>query len=198
MQLLKITSTPIKYRIESEQATLTVSSGDPEKNTAVHVQNQKIAIPKDESSYKNNIKSDNKVNNDSKKIRADKSFDKDKAINDDGKVDSAYQYNRINNKVYNKNKIAEPVIRNNTVSDIGAAMSRIKSVKPDDSWEPDKRKEECSDSDADYSAKKELKFTPASYKLIVEEYADVKIEYLGGIDYFPESSAPDYEKPDDK
>lgn len=198
MQLLKITSTPIKYRIESEKATLTVTNGDPGKNTPVQVQNQKITIPKDESSYKNNIKSDNKVNNDNKKIRADKSFDKEKGIDDNSKMDSVYQYNRINSKVYNRNKISQPVIRDNTASDIDIAFSQVKSVKPDDSWEPDKRKEEYSDADADYSAKKELKFTPASYKLIVEEYADVKIEYLGGIDYFPDSSAPDYEKPDDK
>ena len=33
---------------------------------------------------------------------------------------------------------------------------------------------------------------------IVEEFAHVEIEYLGGFNYVPKSSAPDYEEPEEK
>lgn len=197
MQLLKITSTPIKYRIESEKATLTVSGTDPEQNIAGQAQNQRIVHPNDVSSYRNTIINNHEtVNKESEKIRADKSFVSKMVVQGKNITDSANQYSRINSKVCNRSKTCGSVIQANSVSDINIAINRLKSVKPDDSWEPDKNIAEYSEND-NYVAQKKLKFTPASYKLIVEEFADVKIEYLGGIDYFPESSAPDYEKPDD-
>ncbi len=198
MQLLKITSTPIKYRIESEQATLSVVNPNPGHKTEGQVQNQKITVSKDGSSYQNNIKYDSStVLGDDKKIRADKSFQKSVMIQEKNKADSAYQYSRNNSKVQNRNRTIRSVVNNNSLSNIDVAISHVKSVMPDNSWEPDKKDYINLKADVGNISEKKLEFTPPSYKLIVEELADVKIEYLGGINYFPKSSAPDYEKKDD-
>ena len=200
MQLLKITTTPIKYRIESERASITLAGPDLTKKfqqvqrqvIQQHVKAQ-LSSGQDLNSSSDVISADN-----SEKIRADSlinsSFQKKKS--DEYLI--KYRYGQDKKPVQSDLNIQNSIPVQRTVS-IQEKLDHIKSLKPDLSWEPpqsdnNKLTKECSCKEI--NQRPEYEFTPATCRLIVEEMADVKIEYLGRFNYVPKSSAPDYEKSD--
>ena len=65
------------------------------------------------------------------------------------------------------------------------------------SWEPAISKISVIRSKVDLDWKKsarEMEFIPSSITLEIKQLADVKIEYLGGFNYVPPSSDPEYEE----
>jgi len=193
MQLLKITSTPIKYRVESERASLTVVSPDQKRRANGAFKSLKVNSTGTQNDYRQNVRtSSNRTNNDVQRLRSDRSFEStDKELSDSGygKTYSCGQSVRIQ-----KNSISGIINQKNGSASIERALDEISEIIPDKSWEPEKAEDTAEASKEDSGL--EFEFTPATYKLIVEELANVKIEYLGGINYFPKSSAPDYEDPD--
>lgn len=194
MQLLKITTTPIKYRVETERASFTLADSDNYDSLgSVKESVRKIDTA---SSAANNLKNEvysSETARLQRRTRQDKTFDH--SGGQFGSYDIKYRYGIGNNNVSDSQIPSDKeFIRQKAVS-MDRAFYEINSLKPDESWEPDVKvqsKDMPIQQNIDVSP--ELEFNPATYKFVVEELADVKIEYLGGFNYFPRSSAPDYEE----
>ena len=198
MQLLKITTTPIKYRIESERASITLADPDSTKNS------QQVHKPVIQQHGKTQLSSRQDLNSNSDVISSDsiRKTRTDSLINSSSKKMRSddyiikYRYGQNKKSIQFDSDIQDsiPVHRNISIQE---KLDQIKSLKPDISWEPSQSDNDTSFKTCNYkeiNQKPEYEFTPATWRLIVEEMADVKIEYLGGFNYVPKSSAPDYEE----
>lgn len=194
MQLLKITTTPIKYRVETERASFTLADSDNYDSLgSVKESVRKIDTA---SSAANNLKNEvysSETAQLQRRTRQDKTFDH--SGGQFGSYDIKYRYGIGNNNVSNSQIPSDKEFIQQKAVSMDRAFYEINSLKPDESWEPDVKvqsKDMSIQQNIDVSP--ELEFNPATYKFVVEELADVKIEYLGGFNYFPRSSAPDYEE----
>ena len=100
-----------------------------------------------------------------------------------------------------KNVTPETKVQGNALSMVNyssapldAAIDGIDSLLPDSSWEPDA----VGKSTVNSNSKVNTVHQKSRERKIVEEFAHVEIEYLGGFNYVPKSSAPDYEEPEEK
>lgn len=190
MQLLKITTVPIKYKeqenIPAENSNAAFSVSLAEKNAA----NVQIPVAGTQNSQNNAELYDNSVVGMSQKVqRKSDSMVHETASEKDGLTYS------VDNRSVGKNRMPEPrqnvsaFLRKNVQKAVtlDSALDSIDSALPDKSWEP-----EAKTKSVQIHAPK-----PEPQK-IVDEYAHVEIEYLGGFNYVPKSSAPDYEDPDEK
>lgn len=193
MQLLKITTTPIKYRIESEDASFTVSQSDSNENI---YDNFNIPVVQTSEMRNNSEKLKEQTNfnpNTSGIRREDRSFSMSGGTVENNEYDVKYRYGQKNAVSENKPYISGGVVQRRAAVSIDTAINNIESIIPDKSWEPERKISDTVNS----SPEKKVTFNPAKTKMVVEEMADVKIEYIGGFNYFPKSSDPDYVEPED-
>lgn len=194
MQLLKITTTPIKYRVETERASFTLADSDNYDSLgSVKESVRKIDTAKNAA---NNLKSEVSSSNVAqlpKRTRQDKTFER--SGGQFSSYDVKYHYGIGNNNVSDSKIPSDKKFVPQKAVSMDRAFYEIHSLKPDESWEPDvKAQSNDAPVQQNIDVSPELEFNPATYKFVVEEFADVKIEYLGGFNYFPKSSAPDYEE----
>ena len=195
MQLLKITTTPIKYRIESERASIELAEPD---STKSFQQVQKTVIQqhgKTQLSSGQDLDSNSDVisADSSGKIRTDSMIksSSEKMGSDDYLIKYRYGQNKKPQQSYFDIQNDIPVHKNISIQE---KLDQIKSLKPDLSWEPSHSDNDTSFKTCNYTEinqKPEYEFTPATWRLIVKEMADVKIEYLGGFNYVPKRPTPD-------
>ncbi|MBP1564511.1 MAG: hypothetical protein J6A58_01975 [Oscillospiraceae bacterium] len=197
MQLLKITTTPIKYRVETERASFTLADSDNYDSSGV-LQGGIKKVDATNNTAANTLK--NEVSSSSvaqyqKMARQDKTFDH--SGGQFSSYDVRYRYGVGNNVSQIQPQSDGQFISQKAVS-IDRAFYEMDSLRPDESWEPEvKIQSESAPVQQSIDASPKLEFNPATYKFVVEELADVKIEYLGGFNYFPRSSAPGYEAEED-
>ena len=171
MQLIKITSVPLKYTMSTENARLTVPQIEPAQ------MNQKTTPLE--------------INIDTEPISSGKT---QKTTND---VTS--EYVQMGNKMTKPGMTIAELMREKSLSHttIETVIGSIPTEKIDMSWEPATAKYDVrrSKSETDWKkAAQEMEFIPSSVTLEIEQYADVIIEYIGGYTYVPPSSDPDYEE----
>jgi hypothetical protein len=196
MQLLKITTVPIKFREQENIPAENNPDFSPEK---AEVDSANVRIPvKNTSSSKNNPEMydgnvvGSKPGNVQQKFlrREPDSMKHESASEAEGTYSTNYCYGKKNVKPEPKPTCAEYMRQNiQAAASIDSAMDSIESVVPDKSWEPEVK-------DAPKAVKLHTPPKPQPRK-IVEEYAHVEFEYLGGFNYVPKSSAPDYEEPEE-
>lgn len=195
MQLLKITTVPIKYKVEQENPVSESDSSfnvELEKNTA----NVKIPVAGSEKSQRRPD-----MLRDRSSFRANRINNTvTDAVNDSGQNSGQNEYD-VKYCYGRKNVSPETKVQGNAVdmvnyssAPLDAAINEMDSLLPDSSWEPDAAEKNTSDTGSKVNT---VHQKPRERK-IVEEFAHVEIEYLGGFNYVPKSSAPDYEEPEEK
>lgn len=197
MQLLKITTVPIKYRVEQETVTVeTTPPVSPVKN----VSDASIA-PAAPSAAQNNterlIDKNNFRAEALRRARAGNAANKAGQAGSEDQYDVKYCYGKKN--VSPDIKATCSYINNTMLPAVSmeAAMDSIDSLYPDSSWEPQQKEQNANRND-NVSTKAVRSVERTKKRMIVEEYAHVDIEYLGGFNYVPESSAPDYVDPEEE
>ena len=195
MQLLKITTVPIKYKVEQEN---TVTESDSSFNVELEKNASNVKIPV-AGSEKSQRRPDMVRDRSSFRANGMNNTVTD-AVNDSvqnggqNDYDVKYCYGR-------KNVTPETKVQGNALSMVNyssapldAAIDGIDSLLPDSSWEPDA----VGKSTVNSNSKVNTVHQKPRERKIVEEFAHVEIEYLGGFNYVPKSSAPDYEEPEEK
>ena len=195
MQLLKITTVPIKYKVEQEN---TVTESDSSFNVELEKNASNVKIPV-AGSEKSQRRPDMVRDRSSFRANGMNNTVTD-AVNDSvqnggqNDYDVKYCYGR-------KNVTPETKVQGNALSMVNyssapldAAIDGIDSLLPDSSWEPDA----VGKSTVNSNSKVNTVHQKSRERKIVEEFAHVEIEYLGGFNYVPKSSAPDYEEPEEK
>lgn len=195
MQLLKITTVPIKYKVEQEN---TVTESDSSFNVELEKNASNVKIPV-AGSEKSQRRPDMVRDRSSFRANGMNNTVTD-AVNDSvqnggqNDYDVKYCYGRKN--VTPETKVQGNVLNmvNYSSAPLDAAIDGIDSPLPDSSWEPDAVEKSTVNSNSKVNT---VHQKPRERK-IVEEFAHVEIEYLGGFNYVPKSSAPDYEEPEEK
>lgn len=185
MQLLKITTKPIEYKIEVEHASLKVAENKP---ADVLTQNAVEAVAPQTSQET------------ARQVRRDPGFVH--------QVQATVPETAANLQAYNANMgahasaaaTAEYAVQQPESAaysqNLDAALAQIPPAI-DPSWEPE-NVNGVKDGKALENTKKQMEYTPGSVSIEVESRAEVEIEYLGSPRYVPPSSAPDYEPPEEE
>lgn len=197
MQLIKIKSYPIKYEMHIENAKLTTPAIDPAEFS------MKTTPLKIESKTK-----DIQMRMDSSDMRRSMGMKTIADVAREAPAKTQQTANRVTSEYVSMgNQMANGASEGMTVAQlmrqksfenttIESTIAQIPSEKVDISWEPATIKHEVRPASVEMDWKKaaqEMEFVPSKLSLEVQEYAHVEIEYLGGFQYFPESSDPDYE-----
>jgi len=195
MQLLKITSTPMKYELEVENAKLEYQ---PDSTPSVRAQT---------------VPSELTIHSQNSEVRID-TYEARKSLGLVNIGDSIQQYAAMG-KEHIKKQIEEYVqigkamgdIQNGT--DIGDIVKQKMLQQPeiytdflprggaDISFTPAQLDVNYKPGDVNYDWQLkgiEFNYKPGSVHMKIVEYAHVDIEYLGGPMYVPPSAAPDYEE----
>lgn len=188
MQLLKITTVPIKYReqenITADNSNSVFSLDSVEKNS----ENIQIPVANTSNSRNNPEMYDESLVNGSVPVvqrKADSMVHESSSESAGNNYSVNYRYGRKNLQPEPKQDVS--AFRRNSVhtaSTIDSALDSIESLIPDKSWEPEAKHHNN-------------QVTEPEPRKVVEEFAHVEIEYLGGFNYVPASSAPDYEEPEE-
>lgn len=188
MQLLKITTTPIKIKVVTEKATFEEEEKSlvPDMNSSSVVQKaggkgralneqNKNTLDAQYSDYK--TQKGNYGN-----FRKDRLISKQEIGMDSGVYDIKFRYGQQRTVSGNENvKAGDAFEYRGNSSSIESNVQKLKKAMPDDSWEPDRDK-------------KVKKYVPGKISFEIEEMAEVDIEYTGGFNYFPKSSDPEYKE----
>ena len=191
MQLLKITTTPIKIKVVSEKATF-----EDEKAPSVPDLSNLRTVQRTESRGRP-LNEQNKNTLDAQysdyqtqktgynNLRKDKPITKTESGVDSGVYDIKFRYGQQKAVSDSERRmVSESNVSRMNCSSIESNVQKLKKAVPDDSWEPEKENEV-------------KKFVPGKITFEIEEMADVDIEYVGGFNYFPKSSDPEYEEPEE-
>lgn len=184
MQLLKITTTPIEYKLEVEHASLKAAEQQPGTAPAqADVVSPKAQAPR---------------------ARTDSGFSRLHAEGRAAPDTGVRNYHPVHGKTtagtiapVNEAEAAfstaEPVA---PVASAGldAAIAQIPSGVVDRSWEPKQGMMEEATPLAD--TKKQMEYHPGDVSINIEKMPEVDIEYIGEPQYFPRSADPDY-KPEE-
>lgn len=196
MQLLKITTTPIEYKLQLQNAALKVSENTPAKLN-----------PKTNPSELN-IKTQNiKVKLDTSRARDSLGFhDQTTTAKNAGErglqaaQQATAQYAAIGNQlaqIQYPSQDVPTVFAQLLTKQPETAMVFLPSQGPDISWEPnsiDINYKPATVQTEWQSAKFTMEYVPSKYKLDIVQYPKVNIEYVGGPMYVPPSANPNYEK----
>lgn len=190
MQLLKITTIPIKYKeqenisVENNNAVFSVDTA--EKNVA----NVQIPVVGTQNSQNNSEMYDESTVGMPQKVMQRKA---DSMVHESASETKDVTYS-IDKKSDGKKRMPEPkrdvsaFLRNNVQKAVtlDSAIDSLDSAIPDKSWEPESKNKTS-----------QIHAPEPEPRMVVEEFAHVEIEYLGGFNYVPKSSAPDYEEPEE-
>ncbi len=191
MQLLKITTTPIKIKVVSEKASFEEEKAPsvPDLDSLKTVQRTTAGEKPLNEQNKNTLDAQysdyqtKKANYSN--YRKDKPISKSESGSDSGVYDIKFRYGQKNVVPGNEHiRVSGNGVGRVNNASIESNVQKLKKAVPDDSWEPDN--------------KQTKKFVPGKITFEIEEMADIDIEYVGGFNYFPKSSDPEYEEPEEQ
>ena len=197
--LLKITSKPIEYNIHTEPATLTARQTPPQRNQT---------------------SSPAKVNIATKDAKVDMDFSKtyeslgmknvSKVIAEEGTKSIQASNNATAEFVKDGNSLSQiqkgitigDYIKNKNLSNVSITgqLSAVEIASPEMSVEPGGIDVSVTAAELKNEwniEKNKMEYVPGKYHMEITQFPEVKIEYVGGINYVPPSSDPDYEKPEE-
>lgn len=198
MQLIKIKTYPIQYEMHIENAKISTPAMDPAEldisTTPLKIDNETTNI---------------QMRMDSSDMRRSMGMKTIADVAREAPAKTQQTANRVTSEYVNMgNQMANGASSGMSVADlmrqklfenttIESTIAQIPSEKVDISWEPATVKHRVQQSKADIDWKKaaqEMEFVPSKFSLEVQEYAHVEIEYIGGFQYVPPSSDPNYEE----
>jgi len=196
-QLIKIKTVPIKYEIHMENARLTTPEIEP---ADLKIETTPLKINTETTPIQMRMDSSDMRRSMGMKTIADVMREAPaKTQETANKVTSEYvnMGNRMANGQADGLTVAQ-LARQRSFErlSIESTIAQIPSEKVDISWEPATIKHDVQRSEADLDWKKaaqEMEFVPSNYSLEIQQLADVEIEYIGGFQYVPPSSDPNYE-----
>lgn len=198
MQLLNITTTPMRYELKIERARLEMSNPDkiPQANVRItppemKMDSQNISVRLDSYEARSSLgikriddairaNAENSIERFNRNVRETVEFGKNVAkIEDDATICS----------VLHQKMMEQPELYTMFLPSGGVDIS----------WEPNRLDLSFTSGDVDYEWEKpqmELTYVPGSIRLEILEFAKVDIEYVGSPIYIPKSSDPDYVAPE--
>lgn len=194
MQLIKITSIPIKYTVETQNARVIAPQIEPAKLTQNTIP---LKINSETESIKLRMDSSDMWKSMGMKSIADIAREAPaKTQQTANRVTS--EYVQMGNQMAQQGVTIADVMKQKSLSNITieTVIGSIPKEKIHTSWEPATVKTNVQRSSAENTWEKsaqEMEFIPSSIRLKIEQLADVEIEYIGGYNYVPPSSDPDYE-----
>lgn len=196
MQLLKITSNPMKYELEIERPKLEynqdlIPTADMESHSArlkiERIENTKVSIDTYEARKSLGIMS---VGDSIEKSAqgVDKHIKElTREYVEIGKAMSNIQEHVSISDIFKSKMLEQPELYTAYLPSVGAELS-WSPARLDISFEP-------GDTELDWQINEnQFSFVPGSIRVKVSEFASVNIEYLGGPMYVPPSASPDYEE----
>lgn len=198
MQLLKITTNPMKYELEIERPKLEYNQ-DPIPSADMNSHSARLKIEKIENT---------KVNIDTYEARkslgimsvAD-SIDKNAQAADKHINELTREYVEIGKAMSNiqDNVSIGEVLKSKMLEQPELFTAYLPSVGADLSWNPPQLEIsfEPGETETDWKINEnEFSFVPGNISVQIMEFASVDIEYLGGPMYVPPSASPNYEETD--
>lgn len=192
MNVLKITSTPIKLSMTSQRARLESRLPDPE-----------VGIIRNPG--KLNMKSDHiKVDIDTSRSRDSLGFKTARGLMEDAAnaglkaaSDATAQYSRVGNQMMQiqDGATVSGIIKNQMMaqSNVVTGIAFIPSVGPDISWEPADLSIDFTPAQVEFEPQVQeqpARYVPGELNVNVEQYPKVEIEYMGDPIYVPPSANP--------
>jgi hypothetical protein len=198
-QLIKIKTIPIQYEIHMENARLTTPEIDPGE---FEIETTPLKIETETTPVQMRMDSSDMRRSMGMKTIADVMREAP------GKTQEAA--NKATSRYVSRgNRMANGQADGITVVDIAkqdflskyattieSTIGSIPTEKVDISWEPATVKHDVQKSEAHTDWKKaaqEMEFVPSNYSLEIQRLAEVEIEYIGGFQYVPPSSDPEFE-----
>ena len=198
MNVLKITTTPIKLSMSSQKARLESHLPEPE-----------LGIIRTPSRL--NMKSENiKVNIDTSAARDSLGFKTARSLNRDAAVfgkqaaaDATGRYAQMGNQMMQIQKgVTIPKIVQNQMmaqTKVTTGFEFLPAVGPDISWDPGSLAIDYTPSRIEFDPQPDMQeavYVPGELNINVEQYPKVEIEYVGEPMYVPTSASPEYEERD--
>lgn len=195
MNVLRITSTPIKLSMTSQRARLESRMPDPE-----------VGIIQNPGQL--NMKSENiKVNIDTSRSRDSMGFRTAKGLMREAAqaglkavADATAQYSRVGNQMMQiqDGVTVADIMKNQMMAqtNITTGIAFIPSVGPDISWEPADLAIDYTPAQVEFNpqvTEPPAEYVPGELSVNVEQYPKVEIEYMGEPMYVPPSANPAYE-----
>ncbi|WP_312643755.1 DUF6470 family protein [Hydrogenoanaerobacterium sp.] len=194
MQLLKITSVPIKISMRVESPRLEIKQPKPELTIR--------RVPSKLSMESKNIKA--KI--DTYEARDSLGFKTSRALSDaaaaegmQAAAEATAQYAQIGNQMAKIHKGANlpDIVYPKLLDQRTTYLKFLPEVGPNISWEPNQLSMEYTPTELNFDAKilqNSMEYIPGQIQFDVEQYPKVHIEYLGKPMYVPPSASPDYEE----
>lgn len=195
MQLLKIKTVPFEYDINIQNAKLSAPQIEPAKMTQhttplqIDMKSEAVRVRMDTSAMRSSM---------GMKTPADVAREAPaKSQQTANEVTSEYvqQGNVMTEKGMTISQYVKQKILSNSIVDTTIGVTPSSPV--DISWEPASTKTSVRKSNVDIDwqrSAQEMEFIPSSITLEIKQLADVEIEYIGGFQYVPPSSDPDFEE----
>ena len=198
MNVLKITTTPIKLSMSSQKARLESHLPEPE-----------LGIIRTPSRL--NMKSENiKVNIDTSAARDSLGFKTARSLNRDAAVfgkqaaaNATVRYAQMGNQMMQIQKgVTIPEIVQNQMmaqTKVTTGFEFLPAVGPDISWDPGSLAIDYTPSRIEFDPQPDMQeavYVPGELNINVEQYPKVEIEYVGEPMYVPPSASPEYEERD--
>lgn len=195
MQLLKITTTPIEYKIQTNRAALKVNSSEPAKMdlqvtpAKLQIDSQNIKVKLDTSKARHSL---------GFRTSGQRATDSGHAGLEAAQQATA-QYASIGNQMAQiQTKQDIPDIFSQRLYQQSTTQTVFLPVQgPDISWTPNsiQTNYEPASVHTEWSdAKLNMEYVPSKYQMDILQYPKVTIEYIGGPNYVPPSADPNYEE----
>lgn len=196
--LLKITSKPIEYNIHTEPATLTAKQTPPQRNQTSNPARVNIATK------------DAEVNMDFTKTYESLGMKSvSKVIAEDGAESIQASNNATAEFVKQGNSLSQiqkgvtigDYIKNKNLSNVSITgqLSAVEIASPEMSVEPGGVDISVTPAELKNEwniEKNKMEYVPGKYHMEITQFPEVKIEYVGGLNYVPPSSDPNYKEPE--
>lgn len=195
MQLLKIKTIPFEYDINIQNAKLSAPQIEPAKMTQhttplqIDTKSENVKIRMDSSEMRSSM---------GMKTPADVAKEAPAKTQQTANKTTS-EYVKQGNAMIEKGMTIAQYVKQKMLSDsvVNTTIGVTPSSPIDVSWEPASTKTSVRRSKVDLDWQKsaqEMEFIPSSITLEIRQLADVEIEYIGGYQYVPPSSDPDFEE----
>lgn len=195
MQLLKIKTVPFKYDINIQSARLTAPQIEPAKMTQhttpvqVETNTENVKVRMDSSEMRSSM---------GMKTPADVAKEAPAKTQQTANQTTS-EYVNEGNAMTQKGMTIAQYVKQKILSDsvVNTTIGVVPSSPIDVSWEPASTRTSVRRSNVELDWQKsaqEMEFIPSSMTIEVKQLAEVEIEYIGGYQYVPPSSDPDFEE----
>ena len=193
MNVLKITTTPIKLSMSSQKARLESHLPEPE-----------LGIIRTPSRLNIKVNIDTSAARDSLGFKTARSLNRDAAVfGKQAAADATGRYAQMGNQMMQIQKgVTIPEIVQNQMmaqTKVTTGFEFLPAVGPDISWDPGSLAIDYTPSRIEFDPQPDMQeavYVPGELNINVEQYPKVEIEYVGEPMYVPPSASPEYEERD--